>query len=111
MTPTDQKAQPTPAGVCSDVPTCGPACASVAYFAPFALLLFQVALWRLWDAFMIETATMIGWWEDIEAGQFTAAKHHDNRMGRWSCLRSSSRVPVPHHTSTEGPRGVCVAAE
>jgi len=26
-------------------------------------------LWRLWDAFAIQNATMVGWWEDVEQGQ------------------------------------------
>ena len=33
------------------------------------------ALWKLWDAFMIEDADMIGWWEDAEEGNGTAPVH------------------------------------
>ena len=46
------------------MPFTPPAPGSVDPFSP-------QALWKLWDTFMIETATMIGWWEDVEEGPGT----------------------------------------
>jgi hypothetical protein len=47
-----------------------------------------VALWKLWDAFEIETAEMIGWWY---GARFSTGFTREDAIGSHACSLEASR--------------------